>query len=259
MSLGAPPLTAALLALAALAAGFLDAIVGGGGLITMPALLLGLPGASFPVVLGTNKVLAVGGTSLAAGQYLKGRVLAWTELVPPVLCALAGGLGGSLLAYHVDTRFLGPLVLGLLAAMFLFTLLRPELGGRHAPRFGLTQQRVLSGLIGLGVGFYDGFFGAGSGSMLIFLFVAALGFDFLRASALAKAANLASDLSAMALFLARGSWLPGLAFLLLAANAVGGYLGARVALRGGSRWVRLVFLLVVGALLLRLGYLQVVR
>lgn len=249
-----PPVFA-LLFLACGLAGFIDAAVGGGGLITVPALLLGLPaGTPLTVLLGTNKVVACTGTTVAAFQFIRSEVLDWREMVVPVLVAAAGSLGGSWLTYQVDPAFLRPVMVALLAAMLLFTLLRPDLGSLHAPRFGLSHQRGLAALIALVVGAYDGFFGPGTGSFLVFLFVAVLGFDFLRASALAKAVNWASNAAALAFFLSRGSWLPTLAVSLAVANGLGGYLGARVALEKGSRWVRFLFIGVVSALVLRLGW-----
>jgi uncharacterized membrane protein YfcA len=158
------------------------------------------------------------------------------------------------LTYRVHGDFLRPVMLGLLVVMLAFTLLKPDLGQLHAPRFGLNHQRGLAALIAFALGFYDGFFGPGVGSLLIFLFVAVLGFDFLRSSALAKSVNWASNLTAMALFVWQGSWLPSVALSMAAANGVGGYLGARVALSRGSAWVRGVFIAVVGALILRLGW-----
>ncbi|HEX9080957.1 MAG TPA: TSUP family transporter [Holophagaceae bacterium] len=248
-----------LLMLAALLAGFIDAVVGGGGLITVPALLLGLPaGTPMPTLLGTNKVVAVTGTTMAAGTFLRSRTLDWREMVLPVLASATGASGGVWLTYHIHSDFMRPLMLGLLVAMLAFTLLKPDLGSLHAPRYGLAHQRGLAAAIAVGLGFYDGFFGPGTGSVLIFLFVAILGFDFLRSSALAKAVNWASNITAMGLFVWRGSWLPGVALSMAAANGVGGWLGAHVALNRGSRWVRAVFIGVVGILILRLGW-QVVR
>jgi len=251
--------TLALLMLAALLAGFIDAVVGGGGLITVPALMLGLPaGTPLPTLLGTNKVVAVTGATMAAGKFLRSGTLAWREMVAPVLASALGATGGVWLTYRVHGDFLRPVMLGLLVAMLVFTLLKPDLGDLHAPRFGLNHQRGLAALIALALGFYDGFFGPGTGSMLIFLFVAVLGFDFLRASALAKSVNWASNLTAMGLFVWQGSWIPTVALSMAVANGVGGYLGAHVALSKGSRWVRGVFIGVVGALILRLGW-QVFR
>jgi hypothetical protein len=241
--------------LAALLAGFIDAIVGGGGLITVPALMIALPtGTPLPTLLGTNKVVACTGTTMAAGKFLWSGTLSWREMVRPVAASALGASGGVWLTYRIHGDFLRPVMLGLLVAMLAFTLLKPDLGHIHAPRFGLGHQRGLATLIAMVLGFYDGFFGPGTGSLLIFLFVAVLGFDFLRASALAKSVNWASNLTAMGLFLWQGSWIPSVALSMAAANGAGGYLGARVALSKGSHWVRGVFIGVVGALILRLGW-----
>lgn len=245
----------ALLLLAALLAGFIDAVVGGGGLITVPALMIGLPaGTPLPTLLGTNKVVAVSGATMAAGTFLRAGTHAWRDMVGPVLASALGASGGVWLTYQVHGDFLRPVMLGLLVVMLAFTLLKPDLGGLHAPRYGLAHQRGLAMLIALALGFYDGFFGPGTGSVLIFLFVAVLGFDFLRASALAKSVNWASNLTAMALFVWRGSWLPSVALGMALANGVGGYLGARVALTRGSRWIRGLFIGVVATLILRLAW-----
>ena len=244
-----------LLMLAALLAGFIDAIVGGGGLITVPALMIALPtGTPLPTLLGTNKVVACTGTTMAAGKFLWSGTLSWREMVGPVAASALGASGGVWLTYRIHGDFLRPVMLVLLVAMLAFTLLKPDLGHIHAPRFGLGHQRGLATLIAMVLGFYDGFFGPGTGSLLIFLFVAVLGFDFLRASALAKSVNWASNLTAMGLFLWQGSWIPSVALSMAAANGAGGYLGARVALSKGSHWVRGVFIGVVGALILRLGW-----
>lgn len=247
-----------LLALASLVAGFMDAVVGGGGLITMPALLLALPiGTPLPTILGTNKVLACTGTTMAAGKFLRSGVMRWQDMVGPVLTSMIGACGGVALAYFLQGRFealLRPLMLALMVAMLAFTLLKPDLGHLHAPKFSVGHERGLAMLIALCLGFYDGFFGPGAGSVLIFLFVAVLGFDFLRSSALAKSVNWASNITAMSLFLWNGSWIPMVALSMAVANGIGGYLGAHVALEKGSSWVRAMFIVVVAALIVRLGW-----
>ena len=221
----------AMLMLAALVAGFVDAVVGGGGLISIPALLLGLPaGTPVTTILGTNKAVATTGATFAAGQFVRARVLRLRDLAVPVACSMGGAAIGVALAYYLQNRYepyFRPVMLGLLLAMLAFTLLKPEIGKLHEPRHGLDHQRLLAGGIALFLGFYDGFFGPGTGSILIFLFVAVLGFDFLRASAMAKSVNWASNFTAMSLFLWRGSWIPTLALAMAAANGVGGTLGAR--------------------------------
>ena len=217
--------------------------------------MLALPaGTPLPTLLGTNKVVAVTGTTVAAGKFLRSGTLAPREMIGPVLVSACGAALGVWLTYHMQATFLRPLMLGLLVAMLACTLLKPKLGEHHAPRFGLQNQRSLALAIAATLGFYDGFFGPGTGSLLIFLFVAILGFDFLRASALAKSVNWASNVTAMALFVWQGSWLPHIAIGMAIANGLGGYLGARVALAKGSHWVRGVFIVVVGALVVRLGW-----
>jgi uncharacterized membrane protein YfcA len=251
------PLTLAFLVLAAFLAGFVDAVVGGGGLITIPALLIGLPGQSWPVISGTNKVVACTGTTIAASQFIHSRVLRWQEMVGPVIAAMGGAALGVALAYFLSGRFdpyLRPAMVVLMVVMLGWTLLKPDAGQLHAPKFGLSHQRMLALVIAFTLGFYDGLFGPGTGSILIFLFVAVLGFDFLRASALAKSVNWASNIASLVLFLSQGSWVPTVALSMAAGNGLGGYLGARMALSKGSAWVRVVFIGVVSALILRLGW-----
>lgn len=245
----------ALLAGASLLAGFVDAIAGGGGLILLPALMVGLPASTpIPTLLGTNKAAAVVGTSAAASQFLRAGLVGWRDLLGPVVAAMAGSAAGAHFAYQVDPSLLRPAMVVLLAGMLAFTLLKPDAGRLHAPRHAEPLRRGLSAGIALALGFYDGIFGPGTGSLLIFLNVGVLGYDFLRASALAKAANWGSNVAALALFLSHGSWIPGLALALAAANLAGGLLGARLAIGRGAAWVRWVFVAVVSALLLRLGW-----
>jgi uncharacterized membrane protein YfcA len=252
------PTILAFLVFAAFLAGFVDAVVGGGGLITIPALLIGLPaGTPWPVISGTNKVVASTGTTIAAAQFVHSRILRWQEMVGPVIAAMGGAAVGVALAYYLSGRFdpfLRPAMVLLMLAMLAWTLLKPDAGQLHAPKFGLSHQRMLAVVISFALGFYDGLFGPGTGSVLIFLFVAVLGFDFLRASALAKSVNWASNVASLALFLSQGSWVPTVALSMAAGNGLGGYLGARTALSKGSGWVRIVFIVVVSALIVRLGW-----
>ena len=250
-----PLLTLALLVGAAGLAGFIDAAVGGGGLITVPALLLGLPvGTPMPTLFGTNKTVAVTGTSVAALKFLRSGAMDPKEVVVPAICGGVGSALGSWATYSFAPDFLRPLVVLLLIAVLAFTLLKPDLGTLHAPRSAANHQRVLAAVIALVLGAYDGFFGPGTGTFLIYLFVAVLGFDFLRASAMAKAVNWASNVTALTLFMAHGSVLWRVALPMAVANGAGGYLGARVALGKGSGFVRGLFIAVVSALILRLSW-----
>jgi len=246
----------AFLTLAAFLAGFIDAAVGGGGLVQIPALLIVFPGVPVTSLLGTNKLASFTGTTLATAQYVRSRALPWREMAGPALASALGSAGGVALTYLFERRFeayFRPAIVVLMIVMLAFTLWRPELGRNHTPRFALRHQRGLAIAIAAVMGLYDGFFGPGVGTLLIFLFVTILGFDFLRASALAKAVNWASNAAAVVIFVWRGSWLPWAALLMAVANGVGGHLGARTALAKGNRWLRLVFIVVVSLLILRLG------
>lgn len=249
--------TLALLTLAAFLAGFIDAVVGGGGLITIPALLLGLPGHAWPVVSGTNKMVACTGTTVAAAQFMRSRILTVRDVLGPVLCSMAGASLGVATTYLLSNRFktyMTPAMVVMMLIVLAWTLLKPDAGKIHAPKYGLAHQGQLAMGIAFVLGFYDGLFGPGTGSILIFLFVAVLGFDFLRASALSKSVNWASNITSLVLFAIKGSWIPMVAIPMAVGNGLGGYLGARTALAKGSRWVRLLFIVVVSALILKLGW-----
>jgi uncharacterized membrane protein YfcA len=245
-----------LLAAAGLA-GFIDGAVGGGGLISVPALFLGLSSHPTTTILGTNKVVASTGTTFAAAQFVRSGIVPWREMVCPMLGAGIGAVLGAKTAYYFEGRFeahMRPVMLALMIGMLLFTMLKPNLGTKHEPRFSTRKRVLVATAVSFAIGYYDGFFGPGTGTLLIFFFVTLLGFDFLRASALSKTVNWASNIASLAFFLSRGSWLPALAFSMAAANGIGGYLGARMALAKGSRWVRALFAIVVAALIARLAW-----
>lgn len=238
----------------ALLAGGLDAVVGGGGLVQLPALLLVLPQVPVVTLLGTNKLASVVGTSSAAVTYARRVHVDRATALPMMLAAFAGSALGALLAAVVPGSALRPIVLVALVAVFVFTLRRPALGEVESLRLSPVTQRAVALIGGAGIGFYDGLVGPGTGSFLIFLLVGVVGLSFLHASATAKAVNTATNLAALLLFALGGHvlWLVGAA--MAASNLLGSQVGARLAIRRGSSWVRRVFLLVVGALVLRLAY-----
>lgn len=248
----------ALVALASLFAGCVDAIVGGGGLILVPALFGMYPGAAPATLLGTNKGSGIWGTAWATWQFSRRVQLSWAALLPAALAAFAGSFAGAWALTLVNPDGLRKALPLVLLAVLAYTLARKDLGRHHAPRLAGAAQALPACTIGMVVGFYDGFFGPGTGSLLIFLYVAVLGFDFLRSSALAKAVNWASNIAATVLFVWQGSWIPQAALAMAVGNGLGGWLGAHVALKKGSGWVRGVFIAVVGLLILRLGW-QMVR
>ena len=244
----------ALLCLAAFAAGTLDAVVGGGGLIQLPALLLVLP--QYPVVslLGTNKLASIVGTGSAAITYSRRIDMHRSTAVEMCIAAFLGSAVGALLATVVSSAVLRPVVLVALAVVWLYTLRRPSLGEVEALRLTPGQQTAVAVVGGAAIGLYDGFVGPGTGSFLVFLLVGAVGLSFLHASATAKVVNTMTNLAALLLFAAGGHVLWALGAAMAVANLLGSQLGTRLALRRGSAWVRRVFVVVVSALVLRLAW-----
>jgi uncharacterized protein len=244
----ATPQTVGMLALVAVAAGTVDAIGGGGGLLTVPALLaVGLPPQ---LALGTNKGQSVFGSLAALANFARAGLVSWKHVRWTVPLGFAGALLGAMVVLRLRQEVLRPLVLGLLlAAAGFLALARPV--ERTSPVTRRTQD--LAGLLALGVGFYDGFFGPGTGTLLVVGFAALLALPLRRASAEAKAVNAASNLAAMVLFAARGAVLWQVALPMALGQLFGGWMGAHLAIRGGDRVVRFVVLAVVLALVAKLG------
>lgn len=240
-----------LASLASLVAGFVDAIVGGGGLILLPSLLSLFPGAPTATVLGINKGTSVWGTGFASWQYARRVQLRWHSLVPGAVLALAGSFAGAWAVTQVSSDFLKQLLPIVLLGVFVYTLMRKDLGHAHAPRWHGHTEALAMGVLGTVIGFYDGFFGPGTGSFFVFLLVRVLGYDFMHASASAKLLNTASNLAALSLFAWTGHVWWSVVAVTAVANVCGSVLGARLAIRHGSGFVRLFFMLVVGALLIK--------
>lgn len=244
----------AFLALAALFAGFVDAVVGGGGLIQIPALFAAMPGQAPATLFGTNKFSAVFGTANAAHRYARRVTMPWRTTLPAATAALVCAYLGAAAVAWLPRAMLRPLILGLLVAVAAYTFRRHDLGIDHRPFHDGHREVVYATLLGAGIGFYDGFFGPGTGSFLIFLFVRFFGFDFLHASAAAKVVNVATNLAALAYFVPHGNLLWVAAVVMAFANVVGSAVGSRMALRHGSGFIRRVFLVVVSALIVRFAY-----
>ncbi len=242
-----------LLALAAVTAGFVDAVVGGGGLIQLPALLLGLPMASPVEILATNKASAVCGTATSAATYYRRVKPDPRTFLPMMVLAFAGAFSGALVASQIPREAFEPIVLVALVVVGAYVLLKPDLGGATALRFAGHRHLAAALAVGFAIGFYDGALGPGTGSFLVFALVGLLGYSFLEASAKARLANLATNLGALALFIPQGSVLWKVGLVMGACNLVGGYVGARVAVSKGSRFVRWFFVAVVSAFIVRIG------
>ena len=240
--------------LAAGLAGFVDAIVGGGGLILLPTLFAVHPSALPATLFGTNKAAAIGGTAWACSQYARRVTMNWGTLVPAAVTALLASFAGAWLVTMVPATGLRKALPLVLLVVLLYTLWRKDLGRVHAPHLSPRREALRGSAIGAGIGFYDGFFGPGTGSFFVFLLVRGLGYDFLHASAGAKLLNTATNLAAIALFAAKGHVWWHVAAVMAVANVIGSLLGARLALRHGAGFVRGIFIAVVTLLILRTGW-----
>lgn len=243
------------LVLAAFVAGWVDAVVGGGGLIQLPSLLIGLPEQTpTPYILGTNKLSSVAGTLIATVTYARKVPLDLRTAIPIVVFAFAGSAGGSSLARFIPKEWLTPIVLLALVAVGIYTLRKPALGLVHQQRHtGAVHYAWATGIAAV-VGFYDGILGPGTGSFFVIGLVALLGYGFLQASLQAKLANLSTNVASIIVFGIHGELLWLLGGTMAVANLTGGYLGARTAIKHGNGFVRRIFLVVVGAMVLKLSY-----
>jgi uncharacterized membrane protein YfcA len=242
------------LAIASGLAGFVDAMAGGGGLIQLPALLVGLPNKELPLILGTNKVPSIFGTAAAARNYFKNIKpdipLTLTMMVP----AFAGSMGGAALAAFVPVDFFKPFIVFLLILVAIYTWRKPELGMGESLKYSHKKRLVIVALIGSMIGFYDGIFGPGTGTFLVFFLVSTIGYAFLKASATAKLVNIATNAGAILSFQLTGHIWWQLGLLLAFANVAGAVIGSHLAIKGGSPLVRKVFVAVTFLLIARVAW-----
>ncbi|MDI9332489.1 MAG: TSUP family transporter [Alphaproteobacteria bacterium] len=248
-----------LVTLASALAGFMDAIVGGGGLILVPALFATYVAATPATLLGTNKSASVWGTSFATWQFSRRIALPWRKLWVAVAVTWVGSWLGAYALTLLSPDFLRKMLPMIMLLVLGYTLARKDLGHTHAPRWEGRQETVALCLIGFVIGCYDGFFGPGTGSFFVFLMVRLLGYDFLNASACSKLLNATSNASALALFSWQGHVWWHLTLALAVANVAGSLLGTRLALRHGTGFVRTMFILVVATLTLKTGYDAFIR
>ena len=235
-------------------AGFVDAVVGGGGLVLIPALLATYPDAVPATLFGTNKGGAIWGTAWAAVQFARRVTLARATMAWGMAGALVGSFFGAWVVTLVSAKPLKQALPFVLLAILVYTVAKKQLGRDHVPRLAGRAEAVAAGVIGLGIGFYDGFFGPGTGSFFVFLFVRVLGYDFLHASAAAKRLNTATNFAALVLFAWTGHIWWHVAAVLAVANVIGSLLGTRLALARGAGFVRVVFIVVVSALILKTAW-----
>jgi uncharacterized membrane protein YfcA len=242
------------LAIASGFAGFVDAMAGGGGLIQLPALIVGLPNKELPLILGTNKVPSIFGTAAAARNYFKNikpDIPLTLSMMGP---AFIGSMGGASLAAAVPKDFFKPFIVFLLVIVAIYTWIKPELGMSENLKYTHKKRLAIVALIGLLIGFYDGIFGPGTGTFLVFFLVSGIGYAFLKASGTAKLVNISTNAGAILSFQLTGHIWWQLGLLLAFANVTGAIIGSRLAIKGGSPLVRKVFLAVTFLLITRVAW-----
>ncbi len=248
------PLLIVLLALAAFSAGFIDSVVGGGGLIQVPAMFSLFPREHPATLLGTGKLSGIVGTASAAWRYATTIRVRWSAALPASLAALVFAFAGAWSVTHVSPDLLRPLLPIALTVVFFYTLMRKDLGSRHEPKYQGFAETWRAALLGAVIGFYDGIFGPGTGSFLLFLYVRFFGLDFVQGSAAAKIVNVACNLAALTWFGLDGHvwWWVGLGMAVF--NLTGSQIGSRLALKHGVRFVRVFFLVVVSLLIAKTAW-----
>ena len=237
-------------------AGFVDAVAGGGGIISLPAYLMA--GVPAHLAAGTNKTVNGCGTLVATLKYFRsGKVM-----LRPAICAAVGALIGSALGTKLATlisdQALETIMLIALPCVAIFLTLKKDFGkdipDSERPTFSVRREVMTSLLIGLVFGCYDGLIGPGTGTFMILGFTAFLSLDLITAGGCAKASNLASNVASAVVWILHGSVLWKLALPAICFNVLGGYLGARYAIRGGSKKIRNMMFVVLGLLFIKMAY-----
>jgi len=240
-----------LTALAGFAAGLIDSIVGGGGLVLTPAMLNLHPGLNILQAIGTQRTSSIMGTSVAAWNYLRKIHIERRILLPACVAAMAASAIGVQFAKRLDPELLKWTVLAICVILAVYTVFRKDLGLKEERRFHPKHESLAALSIGTASGFYNGLIGPGTGTIMVFAFVSFLGLDFLKSSAVSKAANVSADLSSWTVLMLSGFVLWVLAVPLIIGNMLGSYIGSHMAIRKGQTFVRAVFLVIVLALIAR--------
>ncbi|MUL35215.1 sulfite exporter TauE/SafE family protein [Gloeocapsopsis dulcis] len=234
-----------ILCLFSFCAGFIDSIVGGGGLIQLPALLIVLPNTDLPLLLGTNKLASIAGTSVAAIRFSLHLKLHSSIIIVAAIAAFLFSFIGASTVSIINPNILRPLILVLLTIVAIYTFLKKDFGSQHLFYTARAKQIILAAIIGCVIGFYDGFLGPGTGSFLIFAFIGVIGFDFLRASASAKVVNFCTNLAALFYFIPTNNVIYSFALPMAVCNVFGAIIGTKLAILKGNNFIRSLFLIIV--------------
>jgi uncharacterized protein len=247
-------LTYVFLTIVAFIAGFVDAIVGGGGLIMVPSFLVSIPSASVAQAVGTIKIPAFSGIIMAATQYLRKSAVKLKIVIPSCLLAFGASFLGSYILTKVSNDFMKPVLLGILTLVAIYTFIKKDFGNHTEKKHSESQQILFSCMVALVVGFYDGFIGPGGGSFFVLGFIVILGFNFLQATTYAKLANGSTNLASIIILIIKGKIIWTLAIPMAIAATIGSLLGARYALTKDNSFIRKFFLCIVIIVLLRFAY-----
>lgn len=247
--------TIIILCIFAFVAGFVDAVAGGGGMIQLPALFILQPQLSLVQTLATNKMCSFSGTSIAAARYIRNVPIDWKHLSPAIIAALIASFGGALLVSYIHKGQFMPFIIGSLVVVLAYTIFKKQLGLHHNVK-QLSQTRYYIYAIATGgiLGLYEGLIGPGTGSFLVFAFIMLFGYDFLHASANAKIINVTANIGALIFFIAKGFVVWHIAIPVAICNMLGNYIGAHTAIKRGSAFVRVFFIVISVALIIKLTY-----
>jgi uncharacterized protein len=238
----------------AIFAGFIDAVVGGGGLVQVPLLLLLFPELSHVQVIASNRFASVAGTAVAAFQYIRSIGVNTMVVATAGIASAISSFGGTFVMRLIRPDVFKPILLVIIAILAVYTFVKKDLGKIHEPRFSGKQSLLVCTLIGLVLGFYNGFIGPGTGSLLVFSMVSIMGMNFLHASSSSKVINVIADAASLIGFLISGSVVFKLALPMMAGNMLGSYIGSKTAIARGNNFVRYIFLFVITILIVRLSW-----
>lgn len=244
-----------LLCLFAFVAGFIDAIAGGGGLIQLPAYFILMPGFSITQLLGSNKLGGFSGTFVATLQYLKKTKVDWKKILPALIIAAISAISGARCVSYLDKDSMAPFVVAVLVIMLMYTMFNKQSGLVDNNRsVDSTKFQVILIIASFLIGFYDGFFGPGAGSMLMFVFISLLRFDFLGAATYTKVFNCITNIGALAFFIYNGDVVYHVAIPVAIFNMTGNYIGAKISIKKGSTFIKTAYLIVVSMMIARIFY-----
>ena len=243
-----------LMCCAALLAGFVDSIVGGGGLVQVPALFILYPHFEIPRIIGTNRFSSFMGTAVAGYQYSKKVEIPWRTVIYAGIGAGIMAFLGAKISDIIDEKILKPVILVLMTVIAIYTFTKKDLGQDEKMKFELAKVPFYGLVIGSSAGFYNGFVGPGTGSLLVFGFVSIIGYGFLKASAISKIVNVIADVSSLGFFISAGYVQFEIAIPMMICNMIGAYFGSKMAILKGNEFVRNFFLIVIFALILRFGW-----